>query len=227
LNTKQQKRTLKKKGKPLLLQQQKLNEDFLKNFDASAEAMGGEIYGETQLVPIGKVVDAQLVKKFNEAKKEVGRLYTLAENAGETQELVPYANLIEYIEKQPPTTRRSLAPILNATREQLKLNDPTNTGLISIRNFETIYKDINRNGGDTNSNIHHSGEMKKLINENLTGVGGDLFKAARAENTKFMNEFENHAIISKLLRNKPGTKDRAVAFEDIYKHMFMAEAQMI
>jgi hypothetical protein len=208
-----------KEGKPLLLQQQKLNEDFLKNFDASAEAMGGEIYGETQLVPIGKVVDAQLVKKFNEAKKEVGRLYTLAENAGETQELVPYANLIEYIEKQPPTTRRSLAPILNATREQLKLNDPTNTGLISIRNFETIYKDINRNGGDTNSNIHHSGEMKKLINENLTGVGGDLFKAARAENTKFMNEFENHAIISKLLRNKPGTKDRAVAFEDIYKHM--------
>lgn len=206
-------------GKPLLLQQQKLNEDFLRNFDASAEAMGGEIYGETQLVPIGKVVDAPLVRRFKEAKAEVRRLYNLADNSGETEALVPYANVIEYIEKQPPTTRRSLAPILNATREQLKLNDPTNTGLISIRNFETIYQDINRNGGDTKSNIYHSGEMKNLINENLTGVGGDLYKAARAENTKFMNEFENHAIISKLLRNKPGTKDRAVAFEDIYKHV--------
>jgi hypothetical protein len=164
-------------------------------------------------------VDAPLVKRFNEAKTEVRRLYNLADNSGETEALVPYANVIEYIEKQPPTTRRSLAPILNATREQLKRNDPTNTGLISIRNFETIYQDINRNGGDTKSNIYHSGEMKNLINENLTGVGGDLYKAARAENTKFMNEFENHAIISKLLRNKPGTKDRAVAFEDIYKHV--------
>jgi len=206
-------------GKPLLLQQQKLNEDFLRNFDASAEAMGGEIYGETQLVPIGKVVDAPLVKRFKEAKKEVGKLYDLANNSGETEELVPYANLTEYINKQPPTTRRSLAPILNATKENLKLNDPANTGLISIRNFETIYQAINMDGGDTDSNIFHSGEMKKLINQNLTGVGGDLYKAARAENTKFMNEFENHAIISKLLRNKPGTQDRAVAFEDIYKHV--------
>lgn len=206
-------------GKPLLLQQQKLNEDFLRNFDASSEAMGGEIYGETQLVPIGKVIDAPLVKRFKEAKKEVGKLYDLANDSGETEALVPYANVIEYIEKQPPTTRRSLAPILNATKENLKLNDPTNTGLISIRNLETIYQSINRDGGDTNSNIFHSGEMKKLINENLTGVGGDLYKAARAENTKFANEFKDHAIISKLLRNKPGTKDRAVAFEDIYKHV--------
>lgn len=60
-----------KEGKPLLLQQQKLNEDFLRNFDASSEAMGGEIFGETQLIPIGKVVDAPLVKRFKKHKKRL------------------------------------------------------------------------------------------------------------------------------------------------------------
>jgi hypothetical protein len=63
------------------------------------------------------------------------------------------------------------------------------------------------------------GELRPLFEKITEGKGGDLYKAARAENTKFANEFKDHAVISKLLRNKPGTKDRAVAFEDIYNHV--------
>jgi len=205
-------------GKPLLLQQQKLNEDFLRNFDASAEAMGGEIFGETQLVPIGKVVDAPLVKRFKEAKAEVKRLYDAADTAGETQEQVSINPLIKYIADHETEIATNNAPVLANLKMQLaKLGNPDT---LSIYDSEQLRKSANKiSFPGSGVNEVYMGELRPLFEGITEGKGGDFYKAARAENTKFANEFKDHAIISKLLRNKPGTKDRAVAFEDIYKHV--------
>ena len=209
-----------KEGKPLLLQQQKLNEDFLKNFDASSEAMGGPdtIYGETQLVPIGKVVDAPLVKRFKEAKTEVRRLYKLADDAGETQEQVSINPLVKYIADHETEIATNNAPVLANLKLQLaKLG---NADTLSIYDLEQLRKSASKiSFPGSGVNEVYMSELKPLFEGMTEGKGGDLYKAARAENTKFANEFKDHAIISKLLRNKPGTKDRAVAFEDIYNHV--------
>lgn len=207
-----------KEGKPLLLQQQKLNEDFLKNFDASAEAMGGEIYGETQLVPIGKVVDTQLVKRFKEAKAEVKKKYDAADAAGETQEQVSINPLIEYIANHETEIATNNAPVLANLKMQLSKLGAADT--LSIYDLEQLRKSANKiSFPGSGVNEVYMGELRPLFEKITEGKGGDLYKAARAENTKFANEFKDHAVISKLLRNKPGTKDRAVAFEDIYNHV--------
>ena len=205
-------------GKPLLLQQQKLNEDFLRNFDASAEAMGGEIYGETQLVPIGKVVDAPLVRRFKEAKAEVKKKYDAADLAGETQEQVSINPLVKYIADHETEIATNNAPVLANLKMQLaKLNAADTLSIYDLEQLRKSASKISFPGSGVNE--VYMGELKPIFEGMTEGKGGDLFKAARAENTKFANEFKDHAIISKLLRNKPGTTDRAVAFEDIYNHV--------
>ncbi len=207
-----------KEGKPLLLQQQKLNEDFLRNFDASAEAMGGEIFGATQLVPIGKVVDAPLVKRFKEAKAEVKRLYDAADNAGETQQQVDIAPLYKYVADHDTQILTNNAPMLANLKLTLeKLGSPKTLSIFDLEQVRKQQSQLSAPGSGINS--VHMGELKPLFEGITEGKGGDLYKAARAENTKYATEFKDHAVISKLLRNKPGTQDRAVAFEDIYKHV--------
>lgn len=206
-------------GKPLLLQQQKLNEDFLKNFDASSEAMGGPdtIYGETQLVPIGKVVDAALVRRFKEAKAEVKKKYDAADLAGETQEQVSINPLVKYIADHETEIATNNAPVLANLKMQLaKLNAADTLSIYDLEQLRRSASKISFPGSGVNE--VYMGELKPLFEGMTEGKGGNLYKAARTENTKFANEFKNHAIISKLLRNKPGTTDRAVAFEDIYNH---------
>jgi len=124
-----------------------------------------------------------------------------------------------YIEQQTPTVRSKLAPILDAVDEQIKVNDPQGTGAISINQLEDIYQFINKNFDPTDAvSSGHVRQMKNLINTVTEGKGGENYQAARALRTKYGREFENIGAIDKLLRTKKGTEDRAVAFEDVFKH---------
>jgi hypothetical protein len=203
-------------GKPLVQAQAQRNEGILQNFDAFVDATGKETYG---LRETGKVVDKALVNQVNKVKEKINEAYELARVSGETQEPVPYAPLRAYIEQQTPTVRSKLAPILDAVDEQLKVNDPQGTGQISINQLEDIYQFINKNydPADAVANTHVR-QMKNLINTVTEGKGGENYQAARALRTKFGREFENIGAIDKLLRTKKGTEDRAVAFEDVFKH---------
>lgn len=203
-------------GKPLLQAQAQRNENILQNFDSFVDATGKETYG---LRETGKVVDRALVNQVNRVKEKINEAYTLARESGETQEPIPYAPLKAYIEQQTPTVRSKLAPILDAVDEQIRVNDPKGTGQISINQLEDIYQFINKNYDPTDAvSSGHVRQMKNLINTVTEGKGGENYQAARALRTKFGREFENIGAVDKLLRTKKGTEDRAVAFEDVFKH---------
>lgn len=203
-------------GKPLVQAQAQRNEGILQNFDAYVDATGKETYG---LRETGRVVDRALVNQVNRVKEKINEAYTLARESGETQEPIPYAPLKAYIEQQTPTVRSKLAPILDAVDEQIKVNDPQGTGAISINQLEDIYQFINKNYDPTDAvSSGHVRQMKNLINTVTEGKGGENYQAARALRTKFGREFENIGAVDKLLRTKKGTEDRAVAFEDVFKH---------
>ena len=53
------------------------------------------------------------------------------------------------------------------------------------------------------------------------GQGGELYQEARKLRTKYGREFENVGYVDKLLRTKPGTTDRSVAFEDVFDHAIL------
>lgn len=203
-------------GAPLLEAQAKRNDAILQNFDAFVDATGKETFG---LRETGKVIDRALVNQVNKVKAEINNAYKVAKEAGETQEPIDYSPLTAYIENQTPTVRSKLAPILDAVDEQIKVNDPKKTGAISINQLEDVYQFINKNFDPTDAVANaHVKQMKNLINQITEGKGGESYQNARALRAKFGKEFENIGAIDKLLRTKKGTDDRAVAFEDVFKH---------
>ena len=205
-------------GKPLVEAQSKRNDAILQNFDAYVDATGKETYG---LRETGRIVDKALVNAANKAKNEIHSAYEAARDAGETQQPLSYAPLKTYIDKQTPTVKRKLAPILSAVDEEIVRNDPKRTGQISINSLEDIYQFINKNYEPGTPAGTYAKEMKDLINQITEGQGGELYKEARKLRTKFGREFENVGYVDKLLRQKPGTTDRAVAFEDVFDHSIL------
>jgi len=202
-------------GKPLIEAQAKRNDAILQNFDAFVDATGKETYG---LRETGRVVDKALVGAANKAKAEINTAYTAAREAGETQQPISYAPLKAYIDEQTPTVKRKLAPIISAVGEEIAKNDAKKTGQISINNLEDIYQFINKNYEPGTVGEAHAKSMKNIINQMTEGQGGELYQEARKLRTKFGREFENIGYVDKLLRTKPGTTDRSVAFEDVFDH---------
>ena len=205
-------------GKPLIEAQAKRNDAILQNFDAFVDATGKETYG---LRETGRVVDKALVGAANKAKAEINAAYTAAKEAGETQQPVTYAPLKAYIDEQTPTVKRKLAPIISAVDEEIAKNDPKKAGQISINSLEDIYQFINKNYEPGTVGETHAKAMKNIINQMTEGQGGKLYQEARKLRTKFGREFENVGYVDKLLRTKPGTTDRAVAFEDVFDHSIL------
>ena len=202
-------------GKPLIEAQAKRNDAILQNFDAFVDATGKETYG---LRETGRIVDKALVNAANRAKEQINTAYTAAREAGETQQPLAYAPLKTYIDQQTPTVKRKLAPILSAVDEEIAKNDPKKTGQIPINSLEDIYQFINKNYEPGTPAGTYAKEMKDLINQITEGQGGKLYKEARKLRTQYGREFENVGYVDKLLRTKPGTTDRAIAFEDVFDH---------
>jgi hypothetical protein len=205
-------------GKPLIEAQAKRNDTILQNFDAYVDATGKETYG---LRETGRVVDKALVGAANKAKAEINAAYTAARDAGETQQALSYAPLKTYIDEQTPTVKRKLAPIISAVGEEIAKNDAKKTGQISINNLEDIYQFINKNYEPGTVGEGHAKTMKNIINQMTENQGGELYQEARKLRTKFGREFENVGYVDKLLRTKPGTTDRSVAYEDVFDHAIL------
>jgi hypothetical protein len=206
-------------GKPLIVAKAQANDAILQNFDAFVDATGKETFG---LRETGKIVDKALVNQFNQKKAQVKAAYTKAREAGEMQEPVSYAPIEAYIAQQTPTVRAKLAPILDAVDEQLKVNDPQGTKTIPINQMEDVYQFINQNYDPSDAvGMLHAGKMKELINLSTENKGGELYQNARKMRTQLSRQFEDIGAIDKLLRVKKGTTDRAVAFEDVFKHSIL------
>ena len=205
-------------GRPLIEAQAGRNEALLQNFDAFVDATGKETFG---LRETGKVVDKALVNATNKAKKEINDAYTLARESGETQQAIPYEPLTTYLDKQTPTIKATLAPILKVVEEEIARNDIGKTGKITINNIDDIYKVINENYEIGTIGAKKAKEMKDIINAMTEGQGGELYQKARALRTKYGRQYEDTAIVDDLLRKKKGSADRVVDLENIFKHSML------
>jgi hypothetical protein len=201
-------------GKPLIEAQAKRNDAILQNFDAYVDATGKETFG---LRATGKVVTDELTRQANQAKAQINKAYNAAREQGETEAPVPYAPLTAYINDQTPTVRSKLAPILDVVNEQVAKNDPKNTGTVSINALEDIYQVINKNFEPNTPAAVYGREMKDIINTITEGQGGELYQNARKLRQDYSKRFENIGAVDRLLRTKPNSDDRLVAFEDVFQ----------
>jgi hypothetical protein len=208
-------------AKPLIEFKETQKKAIVDQFERLAGQTGAEFADPTAYKKVGSIVDQALVNEYNKKFDAYKAKYALADTSGETLQQVPYSDLVDYINKQTPTTRSSLAPILQDTLEQLKLNDPTNAGTISVRALEDIYQNIGKKAQPGTPNAVYGKDLKGLIDQSTEGAGGDLYREARASRKQLATDFENNYRVAKLLGTKGGYADRAVALSDVFDHVVL------
>ena len=219
-----------KSGKPELVVpltnlKQRQQEAIGRQFQRLTEATGSTVADADPIYlrDVGKLVDKPLMAEYEKSIANYRSKYNAADNAGETLQEVPYQSLKDYINKQTPTTRTSLAPILQDTLEQLKINDPNNTGNISIRALEDVYQNIGKKAQPGTPNSNYGKELKNLIDQSTEGAGGDLYKEARAARRQFSKEFDDVRAVAKLVGSKG--EDRLVRLSDVFDNVVLGSSK--
>jgi len=188
-----------------------------KNLDHLVEQTGAEFSGLPEPELAKKLVDT--IEPYRKKRRqEVSDAYELADQAGETDQLVSYKPLVDYIEKQTKNrpTKKAQNPILGIVEEEIKANDPTGTGQINLKAMDDIYKTIvNETDPTQRGSLYHSGKLRKAFDEATKGAGGDLYRKARKLNAEYMTEFEDTPVIKNLTAIKKGTTQRTVAIENL------------
>jgi hypothetical protein len=210
---------------PLTNLKQQQQEAIGRQFQKLTEATGSTVadVDPIYLRDVGKIVDAPLMAEYKKSIANYRSKYNAADNAGETLQEVPYQSLKDYINQQTPTTRTSLAPILQDTLEQLKINDPKNTGNISIRALEDVYQNIGKKAQPGTPNSTYGKDLKNLIDQTTEGAGGDLYREARSARRQFAKEFEDVASVAKLVGSKG--EDRLVRLSDIFDNVVLGSSK--
>ena len=204
-------------GRPIIDRKIDQNQRILSNFDAFLEPIGAKTAAPDNLYEVGKVVDNALVKKAKTAKKEIKDAYTLADESGQTQELIdvtPIKTFLNNLEAEAVN-----APII--TSAKMKLDTLAPAGELSINKLEEVRKMVGRLSGSTPTNGEFGREINKLIDASTEGKGGNLYQDARKLRANYAREFENVGVVDKLLSKKAGTTDRAVAFEKVFDHAIL------
>jgi len=210
---------------PLTNLKQQQQEAIGRQFQKLTEATGSTVadVDPIYLRDVGKIVDKPLMAEYEKSIANYRSKYNAADKAGETLQEVPYQSLVDYINKQTPTTRTSLAPILQDTLEQLKINDPNNTGSISIRALEDVYQNIGKKAQPGTPNSTYGKDLKNLIDQSTEGAGGDLYKEARAARRQFAKEFEDVASVAKLVGSKG--EDRLVRLSNVFDNVVLGSSK--
>jgi hypothetical protein len=106
---------------------------------------------------------------------------------------------------------------LDVVNEQLSKNDPKGTGQITINALEDIYALINKMYEPGTPNATYGRDLRNIINTITEGQGGKLYQEARSLRQEYAKNFENIGAVDRLLRTKPNSTDRLVAFEDVFQ----------
>ncbi len=175
----------------------------------------------------GTTVDNALRSRSEFLKGKYKDAYRRAEAAGETAALVDTTPLLNFINENAAS--KGTASILKvAEDEAVRLGGAQRTkdGVLfadkmSINDIEKMRKRIVRDGQSDATNAHYAGELNNVIDQMTEGQGGKLYSEARQLFKDHAAEFKNQGAIKKLLGTKPGTTDRAVAFEDVFDHAIL------
>jgi hypothetical protein len=211
---------LPEEGAPLRQRFLEQNDAILRNFDTWIDQTGTE---SPTLRAVGQSVDKALVQQAQADKARIRVAYKEAERAGELQQPVTLSGLVEHLNESAPDA--ATAPLLDVARRraiQLGVASEVDGQLVpqpvTLKNAETFRQAISRATDYEATNVRQATIIKGLVDEATDGVGGDLYKQARGLRARYAQNYEDRATISKLLRNKRGTSDRQVAFEDVFDH---------
>ena len=201
---------------PLTNLKQQQQEAIGRQFQKLTEATGAQMADTDPIFlrEIGKIVDKPLMAEYQRSFNNFKDKYKLADTSGETLAPAPYKPIIDFIESKTVTEREKLDPVLSAVAEQLVRNDPEGTKTVPVRTMDDIYQLVGKY-----PNSAHSKEIKNLIDQATEGVGGDLYREARAARKQFAKEFEDVSAVAGLVSSKG--EDRKVRISGIFNDVVL------
>jgi hypothetical protein len=203
-------------GEPLRQRFAEQNAAVPENFDAWIHQTGAE---KTTLRSVGESVVNPIIAKKAEVKARINAAYNEARTAGQMAEQVDVAPLRAYVEQNRSAAKN--APILSSIEDELN-RLANKQGTISINDMEELRKMTGRLSQPGTPNSVYGSDAIKMIDDLTRDKGGPLYQQARRMYENYANEFNNKSAISNLLKNKPNTKDRAIAFEDVFDRSILS-----
>lgn len=214
-------------GAPLRERYSNQTEAMLGNFDAMVDKPGPINFEPRD---IGRIVDQALANKANVKKREINDAYDAARSAGEMQELITLDSLprtfddIMRYQGVAPNAKSIFDEAVRVGAIVVNEDGSISTNPITLNDAELFRQFVN---SATNFNDPQQGRIGKIAKSaiddtiNEAGIGGDLYQTARQLRAKYGTEFENVGITKRLLSTKPGTDERTIAFEDVFKKVII------
>jgi len=209
-------------GEPLRKRIEQNNLEVLQNFDALMEMTGAQAAQSGFAATGNKVIDA-LSQGWQGAKAKTSAAYTKAEKAGQLQAPVALDTLADYINQNMPES--TVAPVINVAKNkgiQLGVFEQLDDGTIralpaDLKNTELLRQSIGKTIGIEPTNKKFGGELKQVIDASTEGVGGDLYKQARALRVQQARKFEGRAIVANLLTKVKGKDDPKIEASQVFQ----------
>jgi hypothetical protein len=172
---------------------------------------------------LGESVKGAVTKQFKKDKAEVRANYTKAEKAGELEEPVTLDKVVDHLNQFDEISDQ--ATILNSVRKgalKRKLATENENGELvatpgTLAKAESLRQLINSAVDDNPPNIRQASILKGLIDDQTEGLGGNLYKEARASRKRVADDYENVGLVDNLLSSKRGSNDAKIALEDVLR----------
>jgi len=196
------------------------NKQLQQNLESFIDMTGAEA---PDLRSIGLTVDKALRGRAARDKTRIRTLYKEAEKAGEMEAPVKLDTVVQHLVDNAPEAE--VANVLKATRAKalqlgVATEAPDGTLVaqpVTLKTAELFRRSI---GGATNAeptNIMQASQMRSLIDASTDGLGGNMYKQARAARARFGSDYENIGLVKNLLGQKRGSSDRSIAMEDVLR----------
>lgn len=206
-------------GGPLRQRAEENNLQALQNFDNLIEMTDAQLM---DLSSTGGAVVKALTDGLTAAKNRTRAAYKAAEKAGELENKVTLNGVVDYINENIPES--DLAPVLKAARQKaiaLGAAVPDETGNlipqpVTLRQAESLRQTFQRAGFE-GADQFHGGSLKRVFDVETEGLGGDLYKKARATRLEQARKFENRAVVARLIKNRKGMEDPQVAADQVFR----------
>lgn len=211
-------------GRDLLNTFEEHNSIISKNFDTMIESKGVDI--ESSLRQTGLKVDSAIKKEIEKAKTQINHEYKMAEKSVEGQQPVKTDSFVNLLNSLKSSEGNS-GVIKSAKDELIRLGGATKVegelvpSTLTIPDLYKIRTLINQNTKFEGPDLNFAPILKKEIDKIMSENGGELYKKANATYAKYAAKFKSRAVIKNLVRYKPGTNDRKVAFEDVFNHSIL------
>jgi hypothetical protein len=206
------------------------NAQVNRKFEELADAYGPNA---SDLREVGSSVLDALEAKKAEKKAEIKAAYDEADAAGEMAAPVDVTNLVTFVKANKGKDK--VAPIISMLESELGQNStpiggnldkltltPTSKRFtMSLRGSEDLRQAINDAMEPGTPNSVWGKKAIRLIDKATEDKGGPLYQQARRLYENYSKEFTDRDVVSKLLRFKPGTRDRAVVPESVFQHVIL------